>query len=68
MSTYVTKSGDTWDSIAFEATEDETQAELLIAANPSQAGTYIFPAGTELTLPEWNSMETDISSYPPWRR
>ena len=39
---YTTKSGDTWDRIAKEVYGSEYKADILMAANLQEIGTFIF--------------------------
>lgn len=65
--TYTTRSGDTWDLIAYEQLGACNYVSLLIEANPDHIDTAIFSAGTVLTLPEITA-ETKTENLPPWRR
>jgi nucleoid-associated protein YgaU len=67
MEIYTTKSGDTWDVIAKEVYEDEYKADVLMAANPEQVGTFIFGAGEQITVPELEEENDGSSSLPPWK-
>lgn len=63
---YVTRSGDMWDSIAKEVYGDEMKADILMQANPELLRTIIFDAGAVIQCPEV-TQETEIS-LPEWRR
>ena len=65
--TYTTRSGDTWDLIAYEQLGSCRYVNLLIEANQGYIDTAIFSAGTILTLPEITA-ETKTENLPPWRR
>lgn len=65
--TYTTRSGDTWDLIAYEQLGSCRYVNLLIEANQGYIDTAIFSAGTILTLPEITE-ETKTENLPPWRR
>jgi Phage Tail Protein X. len=65
-STYTTKSGDTWDQIAYDQYGDEYKCQDLIAANPAYVATVIFDAGAVLTIPD--SSDTTSTNLPPWKR
>lgn len=66
MDTYTTKSGDMWDSIAYEQLGSTGHTARLINANLSHRDTYIFPSGVVLNLPE---IEQKINGLlPPWKR
>ena len=65
MTTYITKAGDAFDSIAFEQLGSERLTPQLIDANPAHVKTFIFPAGVELVLPEIiSTLEGDLL---PWK-
>ncbi|WP_094607729.1 hypothetical protein SPSIL_009090 [Sporomusa silvacetica DSM 10669] len=64
-STYTTKQGDMWDSIAKKLYGDEYLMQDLIEANPDHVTTVIFSAGVVLTVP--TSTTTTSSSLPPWK-
>lgn len=66
MATYTTKSGDMWDSIAYQQLGSTAYTDLLINANLQHREIYLFPSGVVLELPE---IQTPInSSLPPWKR
>jgi len=67
MRTYTTKSGDTWDSVAFFIYGNEQFAKALIEANTAYIGTVIFKGNTLLNVPEINITVT-VSNLPPWKR
>ena len=67
MRKYTTKSGDTWDLIAYEQMGSCSYVAKLIDANRAYVNTAIFSAGVVLTVPEIPAGET-ISALPPWRR
>ena len=66
MSTYTTKQGDMWDSIALSQYGSISDVDTLMMANTKHIGTYIFPAGVVLDIPEIDS-DSEISSadLPP---
>ncbi len=64
---YTTKSGDTWDGIAFALYGDEQRAETLINANTTYIDMVIFPGGIDLQVPEAKELP-DLQKLPPWRR
>ena len=64
--TYTTKSGDTWDAIAFEVYGDCRYTEELINANREYITTFIFSAGVKLKIPAID--KTVNKSLPPWKR
>ena len=64
---YITKSGDTWDSVAYDKYGDCERMSELIAANREYAGIAVFDHGTVLVIPE--KTELDKASFaPPWRQ
>lgn len=64
--TYITVSGDMWDSIAFKALGNEIYTDRLIKANLQYRETVIFPAGVVLRLP---AIEPEASAtLPPWKQ
>lgn len=65
--TYTTKSGDTWDLIAYTELGSCTYVAQLMDANRKYIKTAIFSAGTSLTLPEIDETAAP-KSLPPWRR
>lgn len=69
MSTYTTKQGDMWDSIALSQYGSISDVDTLMMANTKHIGTYIFPAGVVLDIPEIDS-DSEISSadLPPWQQ
>jgi len=67
LSTYTTKSGDTWDLIAYEQLGDCKYVSLLMEANPQHLDVGVFSAGVVLTLPEITD-ESKAKNLPPWRR
>lgn len=66
MSTYTTKQGDMWDSIAYTQCGSSACTMELMELNPQYHGTYIFPAGCVLQLPEDGI--PDVAEKPPWKR
>ena len=56
MKKYTTKSGDTFDLIAFQQMGDCQYVNV-----------YVFDAGVELTIPDVVE-EKVTNSLPPWRR
>ena len=65
--TYTTRSGDTWDLIAYEQLGACNYVNLLIESNSQYVNTAIFSAGAVLTLPEITA-ENRTENLPPWRR
>ncbi len=66
MKTYRTIQGDTWDKIAYQQLGSTDYTDQLINANLEHLGTFIFPAGVTLRLPEI-VVKAD-SNLPPWKR
>ena len=64
MKTYLTKSGDMWDLIAFKVLGSSKHTEKLINANREHLTTFIFSAGVELKIPEVETKST--LRLPPW--
>lgn len=69
MREYVTKSGDTWDLIAFREYDGlggESLTSALMEANPEYIETVIFNAGVRLDIPEVYIPVSE--NLPPWMR
>ncbi|MBQ6298278.1 MAG: tail protein X [Selenomonadaceae bacterium] len=64
--TYVTKSGDMFDNIAYEQLGSCSYVERLINANRKYIDVYIFDSGVELILPDIEA-EKKARKLPPWR-
>ena len=65
--TIKTKSGDTFDLIAFEYLGNCKYTADLMAANPDKLEYFIFPAEVELTLPEIKTTTTtNFQLLPSW--
>jgi len=67
LAKYTTRSGDTWDLIAYQQLGSCKYVSILIDANREYCDTAIFSAGTTLILPEITE-ETKAENLPPWRR
>lgn len=65
---YVTKTGDTWDSIAKTEMGSEYFSDILLQANFSHAMTAIFSAGITLVIPDVNFTAIEQVNTPPWKR
>ncbi len=65
MQKYITKSGDCFDSIAFNFFGDSRFVEDLINANRDYLTTFIFSAGIELNIPDVD--KTSKTKTPPWK-
>ncbi len=66
MSGYITKQGDTWDMIAYKQLGSTDYTDQLMGANLEHVGTFLFPAGVSLRLPEIK--EKPSGNLPPWKR
>ena len=52
MKTYTTKSGDTWDLLAYDLYGSEKYMTLLMEANLPLVDVLVFSAGTTINVPE----------------
>jgi phage tail protein X len=68
MAEYVTKQGDTFESVAWFQMGDSSLMWDLIRANRAHMQTVIFDAGVVLELPEVTEKTTAADTTPPWRR
>lgn len=66
LKTYTTIQGDMWDGIAKKVYDSESGINVLLEANQDYADIVIFPAGIELTVPDYAPPKTEL--LPPWRR
>jgi hypothetical protein len=66
MKQYRTKSGDTWDKIAYEQLGSEYLLPLLLKANQKYRYVVQFEAGVLLNIPEVE--EADYDDTPDWLR
>lgn len=64
--TYRTKSGDTWDLIAYKQLGACNYVNILINNNRKYIDTAIFSAGIILNLPAID--KSTAENLPPWRR
>lgn len=64
--TYITKSGDQWDSIAYKMLGSVQYTDQLIRANLDYRNYYIFPSGITLNLPDVTS--DTYEELPSWKR
>lgn len=64
---YIAQGGDTFDSMALAAYNEERMANTIIAANPDLSDVLIFEGGELVQIP---IVETVITpdALPPWRR
>jgi phage tail protein X len=65
-SSYTTRSGDTWDAIAYRTLGSESYMDLLLDANPEHNYVARFDAGVVLAVPDLPAAERP-ASLPPWR-
>lgn len=63
---YTTKTGDTFDLIAYQQLGSCRFTDKIIDANRNFIDTFIFSAGVELVIPDV-SQERQVN-LPPWRR
>ena len=68
MNTYTTVQGDTWDMIAHQQLGSTDYTDQLISANLEHIGTFRFPAGITLRLPEIAEAPGVNGNLPPWKR
>lgn len=66
--TYKTVQGDMWDAIAHKLTGSSDVVAQLIEANMDKSSIYIFSAGIELSVPDFNNYAVDEAFYPPWKK
>ena len=64
---YVAQGGDTFDSIALVAYNEERMASTIIEANPDLSDVLIFEGGEAVRIPIVEIVETP-ETLPPWRR
>lgn len=66
---YIAQGGDTWDSIAIAAYNEERMSTLLIDHNRDFIDTLIFEGGEVLRVPVIDGEDVAApESLPPWRR
>ena len=63
---YKTRQGDMWDGIAKTQCGSEAAVSDLMRANYAYILTAVFPAGVELTIPEYTVPTSSV--LPPWRQ
>ena len=66
MATYTTKSGDTWDAIAFYQMGSESYTPRLMMHNRKYLNLYFFPSGIKLDIPDPDPVVN--RDLPPWKR
>lgn len=67
MKEYITKLGDTFESISFYQLGSHKYIEELINTNRNYIDTVIFKSGVSLKIPEV-STSTIVKNLPPWRK
>ena len=68
--TYITRQGDTFESIAWQQMGASERMWELMAENRKLVDVAVFEAGVELSIPETVTEPTFSSTVmtPPWRR
>ena len=64
---YTAQGGDTFDSIALAAYNEERMASTIITANPDLCYVLIFEGGELVRIPIVETVTTP-DTLPPWRR
>ena len=64
---YTAQGGDTFDSIALAAYNEERMASTIITANPDLCDVLIFEGGELVRIPIVETVNTP-DTLPPWRR
>lgn len=64
---YTAQGGDTFDSIALAAYNEERMASTIITANPDLCDVLIFEGGEPVRIPIVETVTTP-DTLPPWRR
>lgn len=65
---YTCRGGDTWDSIAIGAYDEERLASLLIDKNRKYIDRLVFEGGEVIKVPIIDEVDLeDSDSLPPWR-
>lgn len=64
---YTAQGGDTFDSIALAAYNEERMASTIITANPDLCDVLIFEGGELVRIPIVETVATP-DTLPPWRR
>lgn len=64
---YTAQGGDTFDSIALAAYNEERMASTIITANPDLCDVLIFEGGELVRIPIVETVTT-ADTLPPWRR
>lgn len=65
---YSCRAGDTWDSLAIAAYNEERLSSLVIDHNRDYIDTLIFEGGEKIKIPVINADDLETAdSLPPWR-
>ncbi len=64
---YIAQGGDTFDTIALSAYNEERMAATIIKANPDLSDVLIFEGGEPVQIPIVDAATTP-DTLPPWRR
>lgn len=64
--TYITKTGDVWDKIAFDVMGSSRYTPILMRANTAHIRVSVFPKGVVLSVPD--IPQTENESAAPWRK
>lgn len=67
MTTYITKQGDTFDSIAYSQLGDTRHTDALIDVNHDYIDVFQFSSGIEIAIPDI-AEGTTYADLPPWKR
>jgi len=68
MTTYVTTSGEMWDSISMAVYGTTDYTGQLMLYNPDfLEDNYIFESGVVLLIPDVETEDETLSMLPPWR-
>ncbi|KFX57598.1 LysM domain-containing protein [Clostridium botulinum] len=65
MNSYITKTGDTFDSISFNLLGNEKYSVEIMKVNPYLIRTIIFESGVIVKIPKIDIKEE--STLPPWK-
>ncbi|MEA4919317.1 MAG: LysM domain-containing protein [Clostridiaceae bacterium] len=63
----IAQAGDTFDSLALAAYNEETMATYIMRANPDLVDLLVFEGGENVKIPILEAVETP-DTLPPWRR
>ena len=63
----IAQAGDTFDSLALAAYNEETMATYIRRANPDLVDLLVFEGGENVKIPILEAVETP-DTLPPWRR